>query len=80
MIRPYQHDGIGAVVSVWCFASHCAHPVFDELLLDQEADNMRNVNLAFAETFVAEIGGTSSHPPTRERVLGLELPNCNAEG
>jgi len=57
MIRPYQHDDTDAVVAVWRAASLSAHPFFEEPFLDQEADNMRNVYLAFAETFITEVNG-----------------------
>ena len=57
MIRPYQHDDTDAVVDVWRAASLRAHPFVEGPFLDQEADNMRNVYLAIAETFVTEVNG-----------------------
>lgn len=57
MIRPYHYDDIDAVVDAWRVASLLAHPFFEESFLDQEADNIRNVYLAFAETYVTEING-----------------------
>ncbi len=57
MIRQYQGTDADDVVEVWRRASEMAHPFLEQAFLDQEADNVRNVYLAFAETWVTEIDG-----------------------
>lgn len=57
MIRKYQIEDTDAVVSVWRAASIFAHPFLTEAFLDQEAQNLRNAYLPFAETWVLEGGG-----------------------
>ena len=55
MIKKYENKDIEAVVSSWRVASELAHPFLTKAFLDQEADNVRNVYMAFAETWVVEI-------------------------
>ena len=57
MIRKYDEHDIEVVVSTWRRASELAHPVLTKAFLDQEDANMRNIYLAFAETWVIEIDG-----------------------
>jgi putative acetyltransferase len=55
MIREYKAADVDAVVSSWRLASELAHPFLAPAYLDQEADNVRNVYLAFAKTWVTEV-------------------------
>jgi putative acetyltransferase len=57
MIRKYDDNDVDAVISSWRGASELAHPFLTKEFLDQEADNVRNVYMAFAETWVTEIEG-----------------------
>ncbi|MBT3700201.1 MAG: GNAT family N-acetyltransferase [Alphaproteobacteria bacterium] len=57
MIRKYDEHDIEVVVSTWRRASELAHPFLTKAFLDQEDANMRNIYLAFAETWVIEIDG-----------------------
>ena len=58
MIRKYRDEDADAVVAAWRAASELAHPFLTTQFLDAEADAVRNVYLAFAETWVTEVGGT----------------------
>ncbi|MDA0656336.1 MAG: GNAT family N-acetyltransferase [Proteobacteria bacterium] len=55
MIRKYNTKDVDAVVSSWRLASELAHPFLTPAFLDQEADNIRNVYMAFAKTWVTEV-------------------------
>lgn len=57
MIRKYIDTDMDAVVSSWRVASELAHPFLAKAFLDQEADNVRNVYMPFAETWVSEMNG-----------------------
>ncbi len=57
MIRQYEASDIETVVSIWRRASELAHPFLSKPFLDQEDGNMRNIYLAFAETWVIEHRG-----------------------
>ena len=57
MIRKYKDVDADAVVSTWRAASEVAHPFLTGEFLDREADAVRNIYLAFADTWVTEVGG-----------------------
>jgi hypothetical protein len=57
MIRKYKDVDADAVVSTWRAASEVAHPFLTREFLDREADAVRNIYLAFADTWVTEVGG-----------------------
>jgi putative acetyltransferase len=57
MIRKYDAPDIEVVVSTWRRASELAHPFLSKAFLDTEDGNMRNIYLAFAETWVIEADG-----------------------
>ena len=57
MIRKYKSEDADAVVLMWRISSDLAHPFLTKEFLDKEADNIRNVHLAMAETWVTEING-----------------------
>jgi putative acetyltransferase len=46
-----------AVVTTWRAASELAHPFLTSEFLEREADAVRNIYFAFAETWVTEIDG-----------------------
>lgn len=57
MIRKYRPEDANHIVAVWRHASVLAHPFLEKSFLDAEAANVRDVYLAFAETYVTEIEG-----------------------
>lgn len=57
MIRQHNSDDTDAVVDVWRSASALAHPFLASSFIEQEADNVRNVYMKYAETWVTEIDG-----------------------
>lgn len=57
MIRKYNKKDVDAVVSSWRLASELAHPFLTAEFFEQEADNVRNVYLVYAETWVVEAEG-----------------------
>ena len=54
MLRKFQPEDTDAVVSIWRAASSVAHPFFTEEFTEQEADNLRNIYVKNAETWVLE--------------------------
>lgn len=56
-IRNYQPEDTDALISVWRSASALAHAFLTESFLTQEAQNMRNLYLPNAETWVVEREG-----------------------
>lgn len=57
MIRRFEKDDTDAVVATWRSASALAHPFLTQAFIDREAENVRNVYLALAETWVTEVDG-----------------------
>jgi len=55
VIRQYEDKDIDNVLASWRRASELAHPFLTSAFLDQEADNVRNIYLAVAETWVMDI-------------------------
>lgn len=53
MIRKYQMADTDALVSIWQAASALAHPFLDKDFLAGETENLRNLYLPSAETWVA---------------------------
>ena len=54
LIREYRPEDTDALVSIWQSASALAHPFLDESFVAQETENLRNLYLPNAETWVAE--------------------------
>lgn len=57
MIRRYHADDCGAVIDVWARASAVAHPFLRPEFLEQERQNIRELYMPNAETWVWESDG-----------------------
>jgi putative acetyltransferase len=56
-IRPYRYDDLDSVLHIWRAANAVAHPFLGEDFLRAEHDNVRDIYLPAAETWVAEAEG-----------------------
>lgn len=85
MIRKYKDEDTESIISVWRSASALAHPFLSDSFMDQGEQDIRNIYLKYAETWVTvvngqvvgfiamaenEIGGLFLHPDCHGRGLG----------
>jgi putative acetyltransferase len=88
MIRPYAEQDVDALIEAWRAASQIATPFLSAEFLAQEADNIRNLYLPNAETWVIdsedtvagfialigdEVGAIFVHPNYQGQSLGRAL-------
>lgn len=57
LVREYRAEDLDAVLASWENATRLAHPFMTEEFLDQERDNIPNLYLPNAETWVIEQEG-----------------------
>ena len=57
MIRCYEHGDLEELLDTWYAASKVAHPFLAEEFFDAERENIPNIYLPMADTFVYENGG-----------------------
>ncbi|MAK60175.1 MAG: GNAT family N-acetyltransferase [Ponticaulis sp.] len=88
MIRPYNPVDTDALVTIWRDATALAHPFLNDDFVSSEADNLRNIYLPNADTWVLaannrllgfismigdEIGGLFLDPERHGRGFGRAL-------
>ncbi|MEZ4864707.1 MAG: GNAT family N-acetyltransferase [Caldilineaceae bacterium] len=71
MIRSYQATDLDDLLTVWAAATAVGHPFLVEAFLQQERENITNIYLPQAETWVWEVEG---------RVVGFIALNGNEVG
>lgn len=57
MIRPYGHQDVERILAIWLNASTLAHDFIDASFWESKLDDMRDVYLPVAETWVCERDG-----------------------
>lgn len=57
MIREYKIEDADHLVAIWRAASKVAHPFLTAAFVDQEEQNLRNIYLLHAQTWVLEENG-----------------------
>jgi len=57
LIRRYKNEDIIAILIIWEKASQLAHSFLPKKFMDQERDNLPNLYIPAAETWVAEVEG-----------------------
>jgi len=57
MIREYKTEDTDALVALWKAATSIAHPFLKTAFVAQETENLRNIYLPNAETWVFEDNG-----------------------
>ncbi len=83
MIRSYQPDDTDALVAIWRSANSLAHPFLKDAYVAQVAEDMRNIYLPNAETWVVEDNGTPVGfiAMIDNEIGGLFLaPSCHGRG
>ncbi len=88
MIRPYEEEDTEGVVEAWYQTSLIAHSFLSEPFFEEEKENLRNIFLPRAQTWVYEIegrvggfislagnevGGIFIHPAWQRRGIGTAL-------
>ncbi|WOF72492.1 GNAT family N-acetyltransferase [Parvibaculaceae bacterium PLY_AMNH_Bact1] len=83
MIREYKTEDTDALVSVWKAATSVAHPFLKQAFMAQETENLRNLYLPNAETWVVE---DNDAPVGFIALIGDEIgglfldPACHGKG
>tara|TARA_S200002703_G_scaffold146461_1_gene141526 strand:- start:12 stop:458 length:447 start_codon:yes stop_codon:yes gene_type:complete len=83
MIRQYQSDDTDALASIWWSASVLAHPFLSNGFMAQEDENLRNLYLPNAETWVLE---QTEKPVGFIALIDAEIgglflcPSCHGQG
>ena len=57
MIRPYKDSDLDELLEAWYSASLAGHPFLDEEFFERERNNIREIHLPNAETWVFEQDG-----------------------
>jgi putative acetyltransferase len=88
MIRKFKDKDTESIISVWRNASAVAHPFLSDSFMDQGEQDIRNIYLKFAETWVTvidsqvvgfismaenEIGGLFLNPDVHGQGLGRDM-------
>lgn len=71
MIREFKKEDTETVIDVWRKASELAHPFLSTQFLDEQTQQMRDVYLVYAQTWVVEVD---------KKVVGFIAMTDNAIG